>query len=455
MLAHAPPKPFRPKHILLMMLYLIVSPKNLHSPRLHYVLEVLFHRMAGLKYQTTTQHLPKGQNKNLLISYGPQPHPQADLHIPEEGLLGEVGLRNSKPQKGFWKNHPTLFPQQKQSKNSLPFDLFSAAFFLISRYEEYQFFQADEHGRFPLTASVLYQTDYPKKPLVNHWLEALLQTLKQKHNQLKYAPPPYRFRPSYDTDLPWSLAHKHPLQALGGSLRDLLQHGPKALIKRYHIWRKPETDPAFTFPFLQKLHRHFQLQPIYFAPTGNYGRYDKAPSHRKSAYQKLLRQLAKEGDVGLHPSYKTLERPDLLIEEKQRLEKIIDRPITQSRQHFLRFRFPQTPRQLLEAGIEDDYSLGFAERPGFRMACCMPVPWYDLQEEKQTKLTLHPLPLMDVSLTQYLQLNAEARRHLFGQICSEIKKFGGEFTPLWHNNHLSTSKARKEYESFLRLASGV
>ncbi len=435
------------------MIRILVPARMLHAPRLHYTLDVLFKQMLGLDCLLQAAHLPQGKDAQVLISYGPRAHPKADLHIPEEGLLSEKGVRPLQIQTAQWGEHSILFPQKKQSENSLPFDLFAAAFFLLSRYEEYLPFQGDEHARFPLSAAILHGTSYPEKPLIHYWMEALLEILRSKHPLLKPRLPAYSFRPSYDTDLPWCLINKRPLQALGGSLRDLLQNGPRALLRRYRIWRKPETDPCFTFPFLQKTHKKLNLHPIYFAPTSNYGRYDKSPSHRNPAYRNLLKQLAREGEIGLHPSYKTLGNPCLLTKEKQRLEEITNRPVTQSRQHYLRFRFPQTPRQLLEAGISHDYSLGFAERPGFRMACCIPIPWYDIEEEKQTSLTLHALPLMDVSLLQYLQLNAEERERVFSQIFREIKKFGGEFTPLWHNNNLTTDKKQEEYENFLRLAS--
>ena len=439
---------------------LISAPQT--GPRLRYVLEALFSHLTKIPCRL----LPEGAKAirpgtDVLISYGREAHAEATLHIPAEGLLFETGIRKERPRPVLVESMewPLLFPMQAQNPHSLSFDLFAAAFYMLSRYEEYLPFEGDAHGRFRRQDSIFADTDiYPRKPLLDLWLEHFLQRLQEEVQKQALASalpdfrqvrPAFRFRPSYDLDLPWMFVHKRPLQALGGALRDLLRQGPKSLLRRYRIWRKPEKDPAFTFPFLEELHEKYGLQALYFAPTGPYGRYDKAPSHRQPAYRRLLRKLDRHGEVGLHPSYHSSEKPGLLQREKKRLEKILDRPVTASRQHFLRFRFPQTPRALAAAGITRDYSLGFAEAPGFRSGTCHAYPWYDLEKEEATELLLHPLPLMDVSLFQYLKLPPEKIATLSNSLMEEARKYGGSFVSLWHNNTLSGIEMREFYEQWL------
>ena len=442
---------------------LISAPQT--GPRLRYVLEALFSHLTKIPWRLLPEDAETASpTTGLLISYGYEPRPEALLHIPAEGLLFETGIRKERPRPVLSNDPelPLLFPIQPQSPRSLSFDLFSAAFYMLSRYEEYLPFEGDAHGRFRLRDSIFADSKpagiYPRKPLVDLWLEHFLERLQQEAQKqasgtalpdFRQARPAFRFRPSYDLDLPWMLVHKRPLQALGGALRDLLRQGPGSLLRRYRIWRKPENDPAFTFPFLEKLHEKYGLQALYFAPTGPYGRYDKAPSHRHPAYRRLLRKLDRRGEVGLHPSYHSSEKPELLLREKQRLEKILNRPLTASRQHFLRFRFPQTPRALTAAGITRDYSLGFAEAPGFRSGTCHAYPWYDLEKEEKTELMLHPLPLMDVSLFQYLKLPPKKAASLSNSLMEETRKYGGEFVSLWHNNTLASAGKREFYEQWV------
>ncbi len=432
------------------------------SPRLEYALDVLFTRIAGIRWRLLRagESLPQGKSP-ILLSYGEEPHPGACLHIPASGLLWERGVRGQLPKPELQQGLPILFSAPPKSAHSLSFDFFAAAFFMLSRYEEYLPFAGDPHGRFRVEDSVFGKAKmpaYPEKPLLHLWLERFFDELQKHAEQSRYKQlkaelqkkqREFIFTPTYDLDLPWAFAHKRPLQAVGGALRDLFAQGPGSLLRRFRVWRKPETDPWFIFPFLQELHKKYRLRPIYFAPTGNYGRYDKSPSHRRPAYRRLLRQLKDEGELGLHPSYYSSENPALLKREKKRLEEILDQPVLKSRQHYLRFSFPQTPRSLLHAGITDDYSLGFAERPGFRAGICLPFPWYDLKEERSTTLLLHPLPLMDVSLFQYLKLSGQRAMSLSTSLRKEAQQCGGEFITLWHNNNLANRKERKWYESLV------
>jgi hypothetical protein len=56
------------------------------------------------------------------------------------------------------------------------FDLFAAAFYLVTRYEEYLPFIADRHNRFEASQSVLFKHGLLERPLINEWAEDLKQT---------------------------------------------------------------------------------------------------------------------------------------------------------------------------------------------------------------------------------------------------------------------------------------
>ena len=63
-----------------------------------------------------------------------------------------------------------------------------------------------------------------------------------------------------------------------------------------------------------------------------------------------------------------------------------------------------------------------------------PFPWYDLQKEERTDLTIHPFAAMDVSLNFYLELQPEQAVQRIQQMMDELKCYGGTFTLLWHNS---------------------
>ena len=65
---------------------------------------------------------------------------------------------------------------------------------------------------------------------------------------------------------------------------------------------------------------------------------------------------------------------------------------------------PSSYNHLLAAGITHDYSMGFADRVGFRAGTCTPFYFYDLDFEIQTPLKVFPFALMDTTLNDYMKL---------------------------------------------------
>ena len=94
-------------------------------------------------------------------------------------------------------------------------------------------------------------------------------------------------------------------------------------------------------------------------------------------------------------------------DEKERLENITDKPLLRSRQHYIKLFLPSTYRFLLEIGITDDYSMGFTDEIGFRAGTSHSFQWYDLSNEIETQLKVHPFCVMDVTLKNYLKLTPQ------------------------------------------------
>jgi hypothetical protein len=140
---------------------------------------------------------------------------------------------------------------------------------------------------------------------------------------------------------------------------------------------------------------------------GNYARYDKI-FHREqilpATYPRNCREIS-----GGNPSFLFSEREKNLITEIQRLETITGEKVKRSRQHFLKLTLPETYRRLIGAGIEEDFSMGYASHPGFRAGTCTPFFFYDLPREQPTTLKVVPFQMMDVMLRDYLQLNLKSR----------------------------------------------
>jgi hypothetical protein len=58
---------------------------------------------------------------------------------------------------------------------------------------------------------------------------------------------------------------------------------------------------------------------------------------------------------------------------------------------------PGTFQQLINAGIREEYSMGYGSINGFRASVASPFHWYDLERDEQTDLMVYPFCLMDAN----------------------------------------------------------
>jgi hypothetical protein len=425
------------------------------TPRTAYALHAVFDSILGVPWRLEPYPAAFAACPGPKLRYAEEPLQNCDAAWTKaEGLLAERGIRKTiSPPHPTW-GIPAQFVTGGPGENALEADVFSAAFWWLSRMEEHNTFEPDAHGRFPAGASWAAQNGCLQRPMVDLAAAAWWENLRQRYPEL---PPPRNgtsLRPTYDIDYAWSYLHKGWARNLGGAARDLLAGQWSALGERAAVCTGFAPDPFYTFDGLEALHAETGLRPTFFWLVGDRGPHDKNISHQKTAMRRLIRQVAERHDIGLHPSHRSFDRPELLAVEKKRLEDIAGRPVLRSRQHYLRLRFPDTPRLLLENGIREDWSLGFAERPGFRAGTARPFPWYDLSKESATDLLLVPFQSMDVTYRTYLGLDPEAAELEQARLLDALGPLGGELVSIWHNNSFSEKEPwigwRQVYRQWLR-----
>ncbi len=312
-------------------------------------------------------------------------------------------------------------------------DLLACIFYAVTRYEEYAAFEPDRHGRFTSRLSHAGHHGYLHRPVVREWTAALGRQLRTWFPGLpETAVRPLQLRPTYDIDILWAWQYRG-WRGRAGLLRDAFRGQFSRALSR--LRSGPGNDPYFTLGQLEDLHRATGLTATYFwllARPG--GAVDPNPYPIPEAQQELMRRLERHARIGLHPSYRSPERSDLLAEERERIEQILEHGVCCSRQHFLRFRLPATYRRLLEAGITEDHSMGYSDGVGWRAGTNLPFRWYDLERERETRLVIHPFAAMDVTLKDYLSLSAEDAGARVLQLAEAVRPYGGPFNLLWHNS---------------------
>ncbi|MEO1714081.1 MAG: polysaccharide deacetylase family protein, partial [Bacteroidota bacterium] len=405
------------------------------SPRIRYVLDIIGASFWQQKIGWTEQLSVFTQHPGPRIAYTQKAISSSSNHlwIPARSFLQEETIRVFEPkartQRGQWQ----LFPSDHQEA-SFPFDILSAIFYLLSRYEEYLPFKSDSHQRFPATESILKKADRLKQPVVDEWIWDLTQVLQRQFPDWSYQAPRYSFLPSYDIDVAWAFKHRLWYRQVASAIKNMLR-GDWFLEKlRWQTIFNRRSDPFFTFPKIRQIHQDHE-QAILFFLLGEYGQFDKNIAPTVPAFQQLIQSIHGEFMLGLHPSYQSNEHPEQLTVEVRALSDILQVPVQDSRQHYLKLRFPQTYRRLIDRGIRVDYSMGFADDIGFRAGISRPFSWYDLKKETQTNLQIVPFMVMDVTLLQKGDPD-RLKPEIFAMI-QRTRAVGGQFCTLWHNNTLS------------------
>lgn len=328
----------------------------------------------------------------------------------------------------------------------LPFDPFAASFFLISRMEEYAPTQGDNFGRFRPSDSILWRNRLLKKPVVNIWARLLGEKLQAHYPQLHISTPSFQFISTIDIDNAWAYRHKGLVRTLSALLRTLTK-APGDLGQQLKILSGKIPDPYDTYAYLDQVFNAHKEQVRFFITVGNYGPYDKNPSHRNKHYRELIYRLGQNYQVGIHPSFAAgkNQRITLIAREIKRLENILGRKISSSRQHFLLLDIPQTYKNLIACGITEDFTMGYASETGFRAGTCTPFFFYDLENEQTTTLKIFPFQVMDGTLRHYKKLTVSDAIEESLSIMKEVKNTGGTFVCIWHNETVNDRGQWKGY----------
>ena len=97
---------------------------------------------------------------------------------------------------------------------------------------------------------------------------------------------------------------------------------------------------------------------------------------------------------------------------------------------------PTTFRALLKEGIEHEYSMQYPEMPGFRAGMCLPFPFFDVLANQVTKLYMHPGCIMETTFRDDLHIPANQSLEWYKSLWEQVKKVGGQFICIWHNDTL-------------------
>jgi hypothetical protein len=426
---------------------LVYSAKK--SNRLSYVLDWLFKEQLEMDYRLVhdTQGL---ENAGFMFAYGNASLPGA-LSIPDVQLLWDKGVTEHEISTGTWGLIPTLY-DASEALYTLPFDLFSAIFFLLSRYEEYYTYTPDAHDRYPATQSILFKMRCLQRPLIDEWVQTLRELMRNQFG-IHTPEPKFSYRPTYDIDIAYSYKYKGFVRTAGAQARDIWARKKEVYKERMAVVMNQKADPYDSHDWIRSLHANKVPRPLFFIlASAKTTPYDKniSPSHLKM--QKLIKQIAGYADVALHPSYFS-DNDETLANEKAVLENIVQQAINISRQHYIKLKLPDTFLRLMRCGISQDYSMGYGTHLGFRAGTGKSFFWYSLNNEFTTPLRTHPFCFMDTTamFDEKLSLNDSFDR--LRSMTKILQRCGSHLNTIFHNFSLGSAPEwdwwKGKYKEFL------
>jgi hypothetical protein len=404
-----------------------------NSPRLQYVLNFIFGDCLGCDFSVIDQERTFSPHQGPKINYSGK-YGLDGFHIPASGLLMEDCIRKMEPLPETSGDVPLLFSDDKGA--DLSFDIFSAVFYMISRYEEYLPHEPDFHGRFDAASSLAMKYGFLELPVVDLWVMDLKRRLQGMYPELELSQDQFKFQPTSDIDLPFAILHRGILRKMGANIRSSLKRNGESEMRRAVLSGEVK-DPYDTFDEMGRIHSERGLKPIIFFLTSGYGKYDKSISPQNETFRELVGQTMKFGHPAIHPSYRSAGKPAILQREIRTLSRITGVDIQASRQHYLKFKLPESYRQYLEAGIIREYSMGFASHCGFRAGTSRPFFFYDLENETETALMVTPFQVMDRTLKDYMKLSPISAVEKIRKLVDAVRSVNGTFVSIWHNDAFS------------------
>jgi len=401
------------------------------TSRFTYVMRHIFTKVLGIEITYTTKVEDFIKHSGPKITYTKQPL-QNEFFVRSNDLLFEQGINDLQIHVSDWEGTPCFFAAGDRS--SVPFDIFSASFYLLSRYEEYLPHVKDMHGRFSPKDSLAYQNKFLQKPVVDIWAYKLLDKLKERFKELDYKLKPYQYISVIDVTASHSFSHRGLVRGLGGLLLDLASLRIKRVFQRVAVWANVKKDPYDNFFELLDAHKKYSIKGMFFFQFAEYSTYDKNVSPNNNQFKHLIKSVADYNIVALSCSYSSFNDLSLLQQEKKNLSNVIHRPINNCRLRYNRVDVPITYRDLVDAGFTDDYTMGYSHEIGFRAGTCTPFYLYDITLEVQQPIKVHPFSVHDYGLLKYQ--NKEDALLAVSSLYKEVKKVNGKFITVFSNELL-------------------
>ena len=358
------------------------------TPRITYVFKHICTRILGVEVKFTSIIEELISFEGAKLSYGKKSLGN-ELFIQSHGLLTQQGFESEHIVVKDWGDTKCFFSVTE--KSSLPFDIFSAGFYLLSRYEEYLPHVKDVMGRFPAIESLGFNNGFLEQPVIDIWAYKFKSLLLKTYPDMVFLSRTSTIHTVIEANQPYAYKQRGVLRTFVGYTNDLIKLKFKRILDRTAVLFGVRNDPFDTFEWVVQTARKGNNQLTVFFMLGESLVFEESLNTRRRKFKLLVKYVADYENVGLIFSYDTLSNYEMLKKEKKRIENITNRDLQGSLNAHYLVNLPDSYRNLVELEIAKDFTMVYEDTPGFRAGTCTPFLFYDLDYEIKTPLIIHPI----------------------------------------------------------------
>lgn len=321
-----------------------------------------------------------------------------EFFVTSHSLLFERGIGTHDLSIHDWDGIPTFF---KTGDNiPIPYDIFAASFFLISRYEESIHQSKKEVKLFNVVESLAFNEGILELPLVDLWAFKLNQIMSDHFIEIKsYNKISSEKEIIIDVPLAFKYRHRSFLVIIENFLKSILQFNLLKIFNQLMVLTRFKEDPYDSFDSWNIWFKAMKIKPKVFFLYSNSSIYESNVSIFNLGFQSRIKKAGDDYFLGLLISVQSQLNPDLYLnKEKKNFQELTHRQVKTSRIPRVFRQLPKVYADIVEFEFSEDYSMGYSEEIGFRAGTSTPFYFYDLTNEFQLPLKVHPVVASEKAL---------------------------------------------------------
>ena len=411
------------------------------TPRITYVFKHICTRILGIEISFTSVIEDLITHTGPKLSYGKQPMGN-ELFIQSEGLLTQQGFETIDIVVKDWDDTKCFFSMGTIS--ALPFDIFSASFYLLSRYEEYLPHVKDSMGRYPALESLAYKEKFLQYPVVDIWAYKFKKVLQANFPDLEFPKKKINIHTLVDARQPFAYIQRGFLRTLMGFGSDLWRLKFRSVGTRIKVNLRLRKDPYDTFKWIINSAKRSKSKLSVFFLMGETLFFREGINTKRRRFKNLVKYVGDYQEVGLIFSFNSLHNYEVLKHEKKQIEEITNRTLSSSISAQFLVNLPEIYRHLVELEVERDFTMVYNTEPGFRAGTCTPFLFYDLDSETKTPLIVQPVAMTTNALEN--KYDAEVY-NIFNTIYDAVDDVNGTFSMLFTNLNFNSTEKNKTFRA--------